>query len=215
MKQSNLSALNETKVKKELESFLIKVTRDKSLHARYLNTLAFMEHIGSRKILKSQNSAKLNLTVLQHISEEARHAFYFKSLAHKISPADSPNFKETYMINGSASESYFQAVDRKAEKDLNGALNSKQLNYLYTTWMIEERAVMLYQIYNRILKSQGAVFNLDFVLREEDHHLKTTVQLIKQKDPDFKKRAKRLFKYETEQFTNLIKCWQSDINNRT
>ena len=206
-------AFSETKIKKDLESFLTKVTQDKSLHARYLNTLAFMEHIGSRKILKSQNSAKLNLTVLQHISEEARHAFYFKGLAHKISPADSQNFEPAYMINGSASEAYFQAIDHKAEEDLIGLPNAKQLNYLYTTWIIEERAVMLYQIYNRILKSQRAPFNLDFILREEDHHLKTTVKFIQQKDLYFKERAKRLFTYENAQFTKLIKSWKKDIKS--
>ncbi len=198
----------ENNIRKELISFLNRVVENKSLHTRWLNTLAFMEHIGSRKIIKSQNSAKLDLTLLQHISEEARHAFYFKNLAHKLSPADCSNFEESYLIKGSDSENYFQSIDHKVEEALSDFALKKTLNYLYTTWIIEERAVMLYQIYNQILKSRSFPFNLNFVLQEEDHHLKTVIQIIRKKDPDFKKRADWLFEYEREQFTKVVKEWQ-------
>lgn len=98
----SLSIEKETYIQKDLKSFLEAIVQNKSLHTHWLNTLAFMEHIGSRKIIKSQNSTKLDHTVLQHISEEARHAFYFKNLAHKLSPADCPNFEEEYLIKGPA-----------------------------------------------------------------------------------------------------------------
>ena len=195
-------------IQEDLQSFLETVVQNKNLHTSWLNTLAFMEHIGSRKIIKSQNSATLDHTLLQHISEEARHAFYFKNLAYKLSPADCPNFEEVYLINGSSSEDYFQAIDHKAEEELSHSPFKNTLNYLYTTWMIEERAVMLYELYNQVLKLHKMPFNLNLILREEDHHLKTVMQMIQKKDPDFKERSERLFEYETNQFIWLIKQWQ-------
>ena len=243
--------------KENLKSFLEKIVQNTKWHTRWLNTLAFMEHIGCRKIVKSQNSTHLSLTLLQHISEEARHAFYFKNLAHKLSPTDCPSFEEQYLIKGKESEDYFQAIDHKAEEDLIHSPSKNILNYLYTTWMIEERAVLIYNLYNEVLtryaerktphphsndrdptkqtryaerktphphsndrdptkqtryaERKTPRFNLNFILQEEDHHLKTTIQIIRQKDLEFKARKKRLFAYEQNQFAELVKKWQSAL----
>lgn len=199
-------------IEKQIKSFLNKVVQDKLWHTRWLNTLAFMEHIGSRKIIKSQNSTHLNITVLQHISEEARHSFYFKNLAHKLSPEDCPTFEESYLINGEASEFYFQSIDHKAEENLSDSPSKNLLNYLYTTWMIEERAIMLYTIYNQILKQNSFSFNLNFILREEDHHLKTVIDSIQKTDPDYENRSPYLFKYEESLFIKLIKEWETAVS---
>ena len=197
----------EKELQKDLQSFLQTLIQNKSLHTRWLNTLAFMEHIGARKIIKSQNSTTLDHFILQHISEEARHAFYFKNLAHKLSPSDCPNFEEKYLLKGASSENYFQAIDHKAEEELSNSSDKNLLNYLYTTWMIEERAVMLYELYNQVLKLNKMPFNLNLILREEDHHLKTVIQITQKKDPEFNKRATRLFEYERTAFTSLVQEW--------
>ena len=207
----SLSFEKEKNIRKDLPSFLQVVVQDKRRHTHWLNTLAFMEHIGSRKIIKSQNSTTLDHFVLQHISEEARHAFYFKNLAHKLSPLDCPTFEDMYLIKGSASEDYFQSIDHKAEEELVDSPSKNTLNYLYTTWLIEERALMLYEIYNQMLKSNKMSFNLNSILREEDHHLKTVIQIIQKKDFDFKERAKRLFNYERAAFSSLVKQWLTTV----
>ena len=207
-----LSAEKEKDIKKDLSFFLQTVVQDKRRHTHWLNTLSFMEHIGSRKIIKSQNSTKLDHFVLQHISEEARHAFYFKNLAHKLSPTDCPSFEDNYLIKGTASEDYFQSIDHKAEKDLTDSPSKNILNYLYTTWLIEERALILYELYNQVLKTNNLSFNLNAILREEDHHLKTVTQMIQKKDPDYKERATRLFDYERGAFSSLAKKWRNFIS---
>jgi len=249
--KKNLPSTTEENIKKPLTIFLEKIIQNKTLHTRWLNTLAFMEHIGSRKIIKSQNSFTLDIMLLQHISEEARHAFYFKKLAHNLSPKDCINFEENYLIKGDKSEQYFQDIDHKVQEDLvnypafsdnkksninqnplteNNLINKKQsavndsldlekktpyssinslLNYLYTTWLIEERAVMLYEEYNKILEQKNMSFNLNIILKEEDHHLKTVLEIIQKKDLDFIDRSDRLFKYENSRFIQLLKEWQS------
>ncbi len=193
----------------QLKTFLEQVVQSPARHSHWLNTLAFMEYIGCRKIVKSQDSAGLNLMLLQHISEEARHAFHFKTLAHRVSSTASPDFQESHMLKGAEAEDYFQAIDRKVAEECGVKTT---LSYFYTTWLIEERALMVYNIYNGILKSgklgTTAQFNLDFILREEDGHLKTTTDFIQKKDPDFKERGERLLNFEQNQFTLLLKEWQ-------
>ncbi len=201
----------------QLELFLRLIVQNKQKHAQWLNTLAFLEHIGSRKIIKSQDSTKLNFTVLQHISEEARHAFYFKKLACQVSKEDCPDFQEQYLIKGSLSENYFQSLDRKTAEELSKQKNlevkdKSMLNYLYTTWLIEERAIMLYNIYNDILKFHKAPFNLNMILHEEDHHLKTIMNILQTKDKDFKARANVLFQYEQKQFEHLLQEWMTVVS---
>lgn len=78
--------------------------------------------------------------------------------------------------------------------------------------MIEERAIMLYEIYNQILKQNQFSFNLNFILREEDHHLKTVTKMIQKIDVDYQKRTQRLFEYENALFTQLIKNWESTLS---
>ena len=53
-------------------------------HARFLNTLSLMEHIGSRKIMASQTHGPLGRDVLKHLAEETRHAFFFKKAAESL-----------------------------------------------------------------------------------------------------------------------------------
>lgn len=204
--------------KEQLELFLRLIVQNKQKHAQWLNTLAFLEHIGSRKIIKSQNSVTLSFTVLQHISEEARHAFYFKKLARQVSKNDCPDFQEQYLIKGSISEDYFQSLDHKTAEELSKQKNLEEkersiLNYLYTTWLIEERAIMLYTIYNDILKLHQFPFNLNMILHEEDHHLKEMISAVKTKDKNFKERAKYLFEYEQTQFDQLLQKWLTVVSS--
>ena len=285
LKNQKVTLPQDSAIQEDIKAFLQQVVSHPLLHAKWLNTLSFLEHIGSRKIIKSQNSHTLNYVILQHISEETRHALFFKALIHKVNPKSCPTFEPQYLLAGDEAEDYFQSIDRYAEKDLslnkhnlqnydkhlslclNNSLKGsdmrfariamairryagkaelalrdlfKQRNshhlqkynlqsrdkyaeksrryhspfeggYLYTTWMIEERAVMVYQIYNQILQQHSFSFNLNFVLQEEDHHLKTVVQVLQKQDPDFKNRTQRLFQYEKNQFTNLLKTWQSHV----
>ena len=83
---SPLSALEfqsrdlETPVRARLELFCA----DPTQHARFLNMLSLMEHIGSRKIMATQSNAALANDTLKHLAEEARHAYFFKRAAEKL-----------------------------------------------------------------------------------------------------------------------------------
>ena len=52
------------------------------------------------------------------------------------------------------------------------------VNYLYVTWLIEERAVSIYEQYSKLLDASDFKFNLNSVLKEEARHLKETRELL-------------------------------------
>ncbi len=205
--QLKQTSQSENVITNSLKKFLKTIIQQPILHAQWLNTLSFLEYIGARKILKSQKSEHLNWFLLQHIREETGHALFFKTLSRKISKKYCPSFETPYLMEGKKAENYFQSIDHHAEKNLTHHPQAHYLNYLYTTWMIEERAIKVYQTYNDLLKKNKFSFTLNAVLREEDHHLQTITQEIKKRDLDFKNRIQQLFEYETQQFQELLTNW--------
>lgn len=190
----------------KMRSFLNKVVLKNKTHAYWLNTLSFLEHIGSRKIVKSQNSHSLSFTLLEHIAEESRHAYFFKKLAQKlVEEKTCPNFEEKFMLNGKEGEKYFQQLDRSVETNLKSSDSERSkvilfLNYLYTTWLVERRALWLYEIYSDILKEKKFSFHLKPVLVDEDKHLETVEKELRNKDPHFNKRGTYFSSLEEEKF---------------
>src|ERR1043165_2351782 len=60
---------------------LDRIVVDREAHARFVNTLARLEYVGVRKILKSRRSGRLGPGGLQHILDEAVHALRLKKAA--------------------------------------------------------------------------------------------------------------------------------------
>ena len=65
------------------EAILAGFVADSSLHARFMNTLAMLEHMGSQKIMATQAGPDIDLPTLKHLAEETRHAFFFKRHANR------------------------------------------------------------------------------------------------------------------------------------
>jgi len=63
------------------QQLLDRIVPDPRLHARFVNTLARLEYVGVRKILKSRRSERLDLDGIQHILDEAVHALRLKKAA--------------------------------------------------------------------------------------------------------------------------------------
>ena len=121
-------------------------------HARWLNTISYLEHLGSRKLMKSLDSQKLDLELLQHIAEEARHAYFFKKMLESQFPGVCPTFDRQYLLAGEKAHRYFQNLDHFVDQQHDP--DSKHLVYRYVTLAIEIRALDVYQIYQRILKEK-------------------------------------------------------------
>jgi hypothetical protein len=186
---------------RRLEALLDRIIPRPDLHARFVNTLARLEYVGVRKMLKSRRAERLDLDGLQHLLDEAVHALRLKKAASALAAAGGAavtTFADADTLAGEAGEAYFQALDRRAELALSGAelaLSGAELagagaqlagaesdgratdnaraetNYLLTSAAIEVRAQAFYPIYEQRLRAHGAPFSVSAITKDEDRHL--------------------------------------------
>lgn len=142
--------------------------------AKFINTLSMLEYMGARKIVKSQRSSVLSLELLSHISEEIRHAEVLKKLTLKMSAGKLDSYSDEHLLCGNEARIYIQSVDRSAEL-LFGAKNP-WLNYLYTTFLLEERANVIYPHCGERVEELGFPNIFKGILREENRHLESIFQ---------------------------------------
>ena len=190
-----------------LIKILEKIVSDKELHGLWLNTLSFLEYIGTRKMLKALPASCLNETLLAHINEESRHSLFFKKLSHKVSGKQF-FFAEHEMICSKEAENYFQQIDQEAR---SFSRSNPTLNYLYTTYTVELRAILLYSIYSKILKRNQLPFTLNFVLKEEEQHLAAVMQSIKTLDPFAEQNFEELKEFEHRAYFSLLRKIEQKI----
>ena len=183
-----------------LLSILEKVTSDSSLHSRFLNTLSYLEYIGSRKMLKSLPSSILDHFFLDHINEETRHSLILKRLAEKTAKKNMA-FQDDEMIVGQSAQDYFQEVDHYS---LKFAFDNPVLNYLYTSYAVEQRALVFYSLYNDVLKKKSFAFSLDAVLNDEIKHLECVLNQIQKKDWNWENNLDEITQFEHQKYFSFL-----------
>ena len=194
---------------KKFQNLIYQIVKQPSLHARFLNTLSFLEYIGARKIFKSLPAQIYDEFFLSHSAEEAFHSLFFKKLSKKVGQKDL-DFSKSEMLASEQMERYMQNLDKKAEE-----VSQKQqvLNYLYTTWIVEKRALIAYTSYNRILKEKDFGFSLTPVLKDEAKHLKEMETLLEKQDKNFKQNQDKLLEFEKKEFENLLSKLEQAISH--
>ncbi len=122
-------------------------------HARFLNTLALMEHIGSRKIMVSQTKGALGQEILKHLAEETRHSYFFKRAAETIvrRPLE---FNDADTIRPASAKMYFGRLDASIDDALGPDVHH-EIPYLYVSLTIELRAIWTYRLYHQALIESG------------------------------------------------------------
>ena len=146
-------------------SFLDLILDNQEHHAKFLNTLSFLEYIGARKIFKGRNETSVDLETLVHMSEEIRHALLFKRLSMKVCSQDR-SYNEDGVFCFEVTRRYIGKLDNYCEK-----LVGKDDCYALVSYVIEQRAVSFYRYYSRQLKKKGEGFTLKSLLLEEERHL--------------------------------------------
>jgi hypothetical protein len=191
------------------QRLLDRIVPDARLHARFVNTLARMEYVGVRKILKSRRAERLDLDGIQHILDEAVHAMRLKKAAAalgKASGADVRTFATGDTLAGDAGETYLQALDHRAEEMLSDlpADERAEANYLLTSAAIEVRAQVFYPAYDRTLKACDAGFSVAAITKDEDRHLDEMAGGLQQVLPDWAARFQPLLAAEEALFTRFL-----------
>ena len=183
-----------------LLNILEKITSDSALHSRFLNTLSYLEYIGSRKMLKSLPSSILDYFFLDHINEETRHSLILKRLAQKVAKKNMA-FQDNEMVAGQSGQDYFQEVDHYS---LKFTFDNPVLNYLYTSYAIEQRALVFYSLYNDVLKKKSFAFSLDAILNDEIKHLECVLAQIQKKDWNWENNLDEITQFEHQKYFSFL-----------
>lgn len=190
-----------------VEHALQNIVKAPSIHARFLNTLSRLEYVGARKLMKSQDSSDLSKDTLQHLVEETRHAWMLKKLACRLDPQVAAGFSAALTLAGDEGEAYFQALDAEVSKTVTlsdaAELSLGKLHYLYTSWLVELRAVAFYSAYEPLLRHAQVPNVLSGILGDETHHLDAMQQSIRAADPRFESHVSHLLESEASLFQSF------------
>ena len=101
-----------------VRDFLTRIVRDPHNHAKFLNMLSMLEHMGSRKIMVSQMNKPeaMSQDTLQHLAEEARHAYFFKRHAERINGGPMVGWVDENVMCRVAALMYFGRMDAGISK---------------------------------------------------------------------------------------------------
>lgn len=172
--QSFVSACLEKPSSRQQTLVLRQIVTRPLLHARWLNTLARLEYVGVRKMLKVRRSESLELEGLRHVLEEAAHATRLKKAALSLVDDESQvaTFAEAHTLCGDAAEHYFQALDRAAAVELERrGVTNQEACYWLTSAAIELRARSFYPAYQALLEEVGSSVSVSSIIGDEQAHL--------------------------------------------
>lgn len=194
-----------------MDAFFRRLLENPSAHARFVNTLSFIEYVGARKILKSQRAEFFSLELLTHVSEEIRHARRLKRLALEMSDGRLDSYGAGHLLAGKAAEAYVQAVDAAAQAASGG--NDPWVAYLLTTLLVEERANAFYPAY----ASQGTVPKhravIAAIVSEEQRHLEEIGRRLRGAVVDSHRVLTELRRVEEDAFHAFIASAFVDIDS--
>ena len=186
-----------------------RLTSQPELHAKWLNTLSFMENAGARKISKFESKTDVSLLVLKHAAEEHRHAYYLKKQISKLADSGFETYADQWLISPQTSKYYLDMLDVMVCKYVKNTLSLsgfplKWAAYLLVTYAIEVRADALYPIYQDILTKKGSKVQVKSIIVEEEGHLAEMITQLAQFSLDWESHAAAACAMEEQLFQNWI-----------
>ncbi len=199
---------------------LSRAVQDPLVHARFLNTLSLMELSGAHKLsrLISRRISVSNF-LLEHVSEEYRHAFFLRRLAHKLSNGTIDSYADDHVFCKRSSINYINLLDRKILLALrkHGFCQKNQrpyFAYLLTTLVIEERALPFYERYQAILDNLKPTMSVKSVVSEEQHHLQEIGHCVSRENFP-KELIHECYAIEAHTYGNWIASLSEEIQKRS
>ena len=193
----------------QLQEIMPEIVNNPLLHAKWLNTLSMMENTGARKISAGEHPLKVNLIILKHAAEEARHAYYLKKQISKIQTTGFEDYSFGSLLAPIQSYHYLHSLDVAASKYLKTEMNltGHALSfgaYLLVTYSIEVRADELYGIYQSALDKSGSKVNVKSIIAEEEGHLAEMIEQLKTFAKDWERHGEYICKIENELYAKWV-----------
>ncbi|MEJ5104318.1 hypothetical protein [Chryseobacterium sp. MYb328] len=196
----------------EFHHLLKRIVQDGNTHAKWLNTLSFMENAGARKISKCEHPVMVTLIQLKHAAEEHRHAYYLKKQIGKIDPELCKTYENKELLAPIATRQYLHSLDIKACRYLQYVfqLTKEELKYaayLFVTYAIEVRADELYPVYQEILTEESSKIMVKSIILEEEGHLEEMINQLNEFSENWQLHADHILEIEKDlhqQWINAI-----------
>jgi hypothetical protein len=168
----------------KIRSLLLAIIQCESLHAKWLNTLSYLENCGARKIASCEHPTFVKENMLKHAAEEFRHSHYLKCQIKKVASTSFDNFTLPFILGGISSLRYLDRLDLFASqfliKDVGlSKERAKMFAYHLVTYAIELRAQQLYPVYHETLRMLQAKIYVKSILLEEEEHLREMEEGLK------------------------------------
>lgn len=195
-----------------IENIINNIVSNNEWHAKWLNTLSMMENSGARKISASEHPTKVNLIILKHAAEEARHAYYLKKQLSKLNYDGCEDYTFKNLLAPTESYQYLHRLDTQVSRYIQTKLNLtgyelRYAAYLLVTYAIEVRADSLYEIYQSALKKHESRVTVKSIIAEEIGHLEEMTRQLEDFSDDWKTHAEFAVNLEKE----LFQKWMSRV----
>jgi len=192
-----------------IKPILENIVSDNTLHAKWLNTLSYMENAGAKKISASEHKENVNLIILKHAAEEHRHAYYLKKQLDKLEGGLCKTYTNEELLTPNHTKFYLNALDVAVCRYLKQHFNLsgyelKFAAYLFVTYAIEVRADELYPVYQEVLSNAGSKVTVKSIILEEEGHLEEMLNQLKTFSEDWEKHAEIVIKMEQDMFDSWI-----------
>lgn len=202
--------LNRNKL--NMQDLLQQIVGSDFLHARWLNTLSFMENAGARKISACEHPTTVDLIQLKHAAEEHRHAYYLKKQIAKIDAESCKTYQLQELLAPNQTRHYLHQLDVQTCRYLKTAfgLEGQQLKYaayLFVTYAIEVRADLLYPVYQAALDKAQSKVMVRSIIVEEEGHLEEMINQLNRFATDWEAHAQHVQMLEQQ----LFDVWMAAI----
>jgi hypothetical protein len=189
-------------------TLLARCVADPARHARLLNTLSMLEHMGSHKIMATQHAPGIDQDTLRHVAEEAHHAYFMKRQAEKTA-GRTLEFEPADLLAPAAARMYFQRLEAGTTRALGGA--SRRAPYLYMSMIVEFRALWFYGLYQHALQRAQHALSLKRVLGEEQNHLGEMANRLEGDGELSDARARELLTHEQRLYGRLLAAMERAV----
>ena len=196
-----------------MKDILSKIVHRNELHAKWLNTLSFLENAGARKISACEDPEQVDLMQLKHAAEEHRHAYYLKKQLQKLDTQACVHYYHSDLLAPVRTRQYLHQLDIRCARYLKNHFGLtgralKQAAYLYVTYLIEVRADELYPVYQDVLTALHSKVTVKSIILEEEGHLAEMTHALELLHPDWQKHAAILAGIEEALFEN----WFNEVS---
>jgi hypothetical protein len=190
-------------------SLLDSIVGDAGLHPKMMNTLSMLEHMGSRKIMATQQGAGIDEPTLRHLTEECHHAFFMKRQAEKAASREF-HYGPDELLAPAGARMYFQRLEAKTLRQLPG--RDSRTIYLYMSMIVEFRAIWFYSLYQQVLKQYTHPLSLKRLLGEEQNHLTEMAERLTHSGQFGDDDVAALIREERDLYGRLLNALHTAIN---